>query len=152
LCDGLVAAINAECAASGIGGRWDHPQNDSGAIDTVDVEQFERLGPLGIEPDRMFTGNPAPPGRPRPARGVIDVPVRRDPTEPQAQPALIQHILQQAVERGEIDGAAISNELWDLLPGYLIFRSIITSRPPARHTVQALVDDVIIPSLTRPAG
>ena len=44
----------------------------------------------------------------------------------------------------------ISDELWDLLPGYLIFRSIIPSRPPTEHTVQALVDDVIIPSLTRP--
>src|SRR6201997_5380425 len=30
--------------------------------------------------------------------------------------ALIQHILMQAVERGEIEQAAISTELWDLLP------------------------------------
>jgi AcrR family transcriptional regulator len=66
--------------------------------------------------------------------------------------ALIQHILQQAVERGEIDEAAISTELWDLLPGYLIFRSIMASRPPTQRTVQALVDDVIVPSLTRSAG
>jgi AcrR family transcriptional regulator len=66
--------------------------------------------------------------------------------------ALIQHILRQAVERGEIDQAAISNELWDLLPGYLIFRSIMAIRPPTQRTVQALVDDVIIPSLTRPSG
>ena len=66
--------------------------------------------------------------------------------------ALIQHILHQAVERGEIDRAAISNELWDLLPGYLIFRSIMATRPPTQRTVQALVDDVIIPALTRPAG
>jgi AcrR family transcriptional regulator len=64
--------------------------------------------------------------------------------------ALIRHILQQAVDRGEIDDAAVSDELWDLLPGYLVFRSIIPGRPPTRHTVQALVDDVIIPSLTRP--
>ena len=64
--------------------------------------------------------------------------------------ALIGDILQQAADRGEIDNAAISDELWDLLPGYLIFRSIIPGRPPTEHTVQALVDDVIIPSLTRP--
>jgi AcrR family transcriptional regulator len=64
--------------------------------------------------------------------------------------ALIHQILQQAVDRGEIDDAAISDELWDLLPGYLIFRSIIPSRPATRHTVRALVNDVIIPSLTRP--
>jgi AcrR family transcriptional regulator len=66
--------------------------------------------------------------------------------------ALIHHILQQAVDRGEIDAAAISDELWDVLPGYLVFRSIIPGRLPTQHTVQALVDDVIIPSLTRPTG
>jgi AcrR family transcriptional regulator len=64
--------------------------------------------------------------------------------------ALIHHVLHQAVDRGEIDDAAVSDELWDLLPGYLIFRSIIPSRPPTEHTVEALVDHVIIPSLTRP--
>ena len=63
--------------------------------------------------------------------------------------AMLNHILQQAVDRGEIDQAAINYELWDLLPHYLIFRSIIPGRPPTRQTVQALVDDVIIPSLTR---
>jgi AcrR family transcriptional regulator len=66
--------------------------------------------------------------------------------------ALIQQVLHQAAERGEIDDAAISDELWDLLPGYLIFRTIMPSRPPTEHTVHALVDDVIIPSLTRKAN
>jgi AcrR family transcriptional regulator len=66
--------------------------------------------------------------------------------------ALLQEVLQQAVIRGEIDAAAISDELWDLLPGYLIFRCIMPSRPPTEHTVQALVDDVVIPSLTRKAN
>ncbi|HXY67669.1 MAG TPA: TetR/AcrR family transcriptional regulator [Mycobacterium sp.] len=66
--------------------------------------------------------------------------------------ALINHILRQAVDRGEIDRAAIDDELWDLLPHYLIFRSIFPGRPPTRQTVQALVDEVIIPSLTRPIG
>jgi AcrR family transcriptional regulator len=66
--------------------------------------------------------------------------------------ALIRHVLQQAVDRGEIAEAAITDELWDLLPGYLIFRSIIPNRPPTRHTVQVLVDDVIIPALTRSSG
>jgi AcrR family transcriptional regulator len=63
--------------------------------------------------------------------------------------ALIRHVLQQAVDRGEIDDAAIDNDLWDLLPGYLIFRSLIPNRPPTQRTVRALVDNVIIPSLTR---
>jgi AcrR family transcriptional regulator len=65
--------------------------------------------------------------------------------------ALMDQILQQAVERGEVDRSAINDELWDLMPHYLIFRSIFPGRPPTEHTVQALVDDVIIPSLTRPA-
>ncbi len=64
--------------------------------------------------------------------------------------ALINHILQQAVDRGEIDRMAINDELWDVLPGYLIFRSIIQGRPPTQQTVRALIDEVIIPSLTRP--
>ncbi len=63
--------------------------------------------------------------------------------------ALIQEVLRDAADRGEIDAAVISDELWDLLPGYLIFRSILPGRPPTEHTVQALIDEVIIPSLTR---
>ncbi len=63
--------------------------------------------------------------------------------------ALIRHVLGQAVNRGEIRRAAISDELWDLLPGYLIYRSINSGRPPTRRTVQTLIDDVIMPSLIR---
>ena len=63
--------------------------------------------------------------------------------------ALFEHVLGQAVERGEIDAAAITEDLWDLMPGYLIFRSIWSGRGPTRRTVEALVDDVMIPSLTR---
>jgi AcrR family transcriptional regulator len=64
--------------------------------------------------------------------------------------AMFQHVLGQAVDRGEIDAAAITEDLWDMMPGYLIFRSIWSGRTPTRRTVQALVDDVMIPSLTRP--
>ena len=63
--------------------------------------------------------------------------------------ALFKHVLGQAVERGEIDASAISEDLWDVLPGYLIFRSIFSLREPSQRTVQSLVDDVIMPSLTR---
>lgn len=63
--------------------------------------------------------------------------------------ALFKHVLRQAVERGEIEAAAITEDLWDVMPGYLIFRSIWSGRAPSRRTVQSLVDDVMIPSLTR---
>ncbi|MCV7382869.1 TetR/AcrR family transcriptional regulator [Mycolicibacter longobardus] len=63
--------------------------------------------------------------------------------------ALMHHVLRQAVDRGEIDAAAISDELWDVLPGYLIFRSIVPGRPPTPRTVADLVDNVILPGLTR---
>lgn len=63
--------------------------------------------------------------------------------------ALIAHILARAVDRGEIDAAAVTEDLWDLLPGYLIFRSVLAGREPCRRTVQDLVDNVMIPSLTR---
>lgn len=63
--------------------------------------------------------------------------------------ALIHEVLRDAVDRGEIDPSVISDELWDLLPGYLIFRIILPARPPTPETVRVLVDEVVIPSLTR---
>jgi AcrR family transcriptional regulator len=63
---------------------------------------------------------------------------------------VVEHVLRRAVDRGEIDGAAITNELRDLLPGYLLYRSVVSNRPPTRQTVQALVEEALLPSLTRP--
>jgi AcrR family transcriptional regulator len=63
--------------------------------------------------------------------------------------ALLRHVLQQAVERGEIAATAITDELWDLMPGYLIYRCLIPGRPPTRRTVQGLVDGFLMPGLTR---
>lgn len=62
---------------------------------------------------------------------------------------LLDDVLAAAVERGEIDAAAINEELWDLLPGYLVFRSLMPVRSPTASTVRTLVNDVIMPSLTR---
>jgi AcrR family transcriptional regulator len=63
--------------------------------------------------------------------------------------ALMEHVLARAVDRGEIDASAVTEDLWDVLPGYLIYRSIVTGRSPSSRTVDDLVDNVIIPSLTR---
>jgi AcrR family transcriptional regulator len=63
--------------------------------------------------------------------------------------AVVAQVLHRAVDRGEIDRAAISDELWDVLPGYLIFRYMIPGRPVSDATVVTLVDEVLLPSLTR---
>ena len=63
--------------------------------------------------------------------------------------ALIHEVLRDAADRGEIDPSVISDELWDLLPGYLIFRIIMPARNPTPETVRVLVDEVVMPSLTR---
>lgn len=63
--------------------------------------------------------------------------------------ALMSRVLARAVDRGEIEASAITEDLWDVLPGYLIYRSVLTGRAPTRRTVQDFVDNVLIPSLTR---
>ena len=63
--------------------------------------------------------------------------------------ALMKHVLARAVDRGEIEASAITDDLWDVLPGYLIYRSILTGQSPSSRTVRDLVDNLIIPSLTR---
>jgi AcrR family transcriptional regulator len=63
--------------------------------------------------------------------------------------ALMTHVLEQAVNRGEIDASAITEDLWDVLPGYLIYRSVLTGRPSSRRTIQDLVDNLLMPGLTR---
>ena len=63
--------------------------------------------------------------------------------------ALMGDVLAQAVARGEIDASAVSEDLWDVLAGYLIYRTVLTGRSPSRRTVHDLVDNMIIPGLTR---
>jgi AcrR family transcriptional regulator len=63
--------------------------------------------------------------------------------------SLMEHVLTVAVARGEIDASAITEDLWDVLPGYLIYRSILPGRSASLRTVEDLVDHVVIPSLTR---
>jgi AcrR family transcriptional regulator len=63
--------------------------------------------------------------------------------------ALMKHVLDRAVGRGEIEASAVTDDFWDVLPGYLIYRSILTGQSPSHRTVQDLVDNLLIPSLTR---
>ncbi|MGB2812932.1 MAG: TetR/AcrR family transcriptional regulator [Mycobacterium sp.] len=65
--------------------------------------------------------------------------------------AMMKQVVKRAVDRGEIGADAVNSELWDLLPGYLIYRTVIQNRLPTRRTVRTLVDDMIMPSLIRPA-
>ncbi|BBY44847.1 TetR family transcriptional regulator [Mycolicibacterium celeriflavum] len=60
---------------------------------------------------------------------------------------VIDEVLAEAVERGEIDAAAINDEIYDLLPGYLVFRALVSARPPTEETVRILVDEVLLPSM-----
>lgn len=62
---------------------------------------------------------------------------------------VIRDVLAEAAKRGEIDPAAPVDEIYDLLPGYLVFRGLISGRPPDEDTVEALVDHVLLPYLTR---
>ncbi len=63
--------------------------------------------------------------------------------------ALMAHVLTRAVDRGEIEASAVSEEFWDVLPGYLIYRSVLTGRAPSHRTIEDLVDNLLLPGLTR---
>jgi hypothetical protein len=63
--------------------------------------------------------------------------------------ALMLRVLARAVDRGEIRASAITEDLWDVLPGYLIYRTVLTGNTTARETIHNLVDNVLIPSLSR---
>jgi AcrR family transcriptional regulator len=61
----------------------------------------------------------------------------------------VQGVLRRAATRGEIAWQAISDDLWDVLPAYILFRTLIDERPVPPATLRALIDDVLLPSLTR---
>jgi AcrR family transcriptional regulator len=63
--------------------------------------------------------------------------------------ALMTRVLARAVDRGEIEASAVTEDLWDVLPGYLIYRTVLTGRAPCGGTISDLVDNVLIPGLTR---
>ncbi|TVZ03932.1 TetR/AcrR family transcriptional regulator [Trebonia kvetii] len=58
-------------------------------------------------------------------------------------------ILQRAVTRGEIYPEVISEDIWDVLPAYIMFLVLQHRRPVPAGTLQAFVDEVLLPSLTR---
>lgn len=59
-----------------------------------------------------------------------------------------QAILRQAADRGEIHPSKIDTDLWDILPGYLLFRFLVPGRPVTPDTARALVDEILLPALT----
>ena len=61
----------------------------------------------------------------------------------------VQGVLRRAATRGEIAHEAISGDLWDVLPAYILFRTLLDERPVPATTLRALIDDVLLPSLTR---
>jgi AcrR family transcriptional regulator len=61
----------------------------------------------------------------------------------------VQGVLRRAATRGEIAPEAISDDLWDVLPAYILFRTLLDERPVPPATLRALIDDVLLPSLTR---
>lgn len=75
------------------------------------------------------------------------------------QQKFIQHrnlvmnsVLADAVARGEIEASAINQEIYDLLSGYLVFRALVSDRPPTEETVRVVVDEVLLPSLRAKCG
>jgi AcrR family transcriptional regulator len=58
-------------------------------------------------------------------------------------------VLHRAATRGEIAPQAISDDLGDVLPAYILFRTLLDERPVPPTTLRALIDDVLLPSLTR---
>lgn len=63
---------------------------------------------------------------------------------------VVQTILRQAADRGEIHPSRIDTDLWDLLPGYLLFRFLVPGRAVTADTSRALIDEVLLPALTNP--
>ena len=61
----------------------------------------------------------------------------------------VHGVLHRAVERGEISPEVISDDLWDVLPAYITFRILQHNRPVPAETLRALVDELLLPSLTR---
>ena len=61
----------------------------------------------------------------------------------------VHGVLRRAVERGEISPEVISDDLWDVLPAYITFRMLQHNRPVPADTLRALVDELLLPSLTR---
>ena len=61
----------------------------------------------------------------------------------------VQGVLCRAATREEIAQEAISDDLWDVLPAYILFRTLLDERPVPSTTLRALINDVLLPSLTR---
>ena len=63
--------------------------------------------------------------------------------------SLVLAVFTNAANRGEMNLTTLSPDLWDIMTGYLTFRIVLSGRPPTEATVVALVDQLMMPSLTR---
>jgi AcrR family transcriptional regulator len=74
--------------------------------------------------------------------------VRREMVD--RQESVMREVFHRAAARGEINAAAISEDLWDVLSGYLLLRFLVPVRShPTIETIHNLVDHVVLPSLLR---
>jgi hypothetical protein len=60
---------------------------------------------------------------------------------------LIYQLLTAAVDRGEIESGSVSEDLAEIILGHLLYRTVVSRRPPTRDSVQMMVDSVIIPCI-----
>lgn len=67
----------------------------------------------------------------------------------QARKDQFRAVLNRAVTRGEIGSEVISEDIWDVLPAYIMFLVLRHGGPVPAGALQAFVDEVLIPSLTR---
>jgi AcrR family transcriptional regulator len=67
----------------------------------------------------------------------------------QKRMALYDDAVAAAIERGEIAASDVDPEFNDLLGGYLVFRAMISEQPADERTVRVMVDEYLLPRLTR---
>ena len=58
-------------------------------------------------------------------------------------------MLRRAVTPEDFVEEVISDDIWDVLPAYIMFRALQHKRPVPAETLRALINEVLLPSLAR---